>query len=533
MNPSAFRLPTLGTDAAPAFTTARACRDWLATQPMGDGVQAQALLARQLNLLNRYELAAAERLKILELLRDPIAFAQGEAARRFAGRPLPLAPPEQAGLEANLALWQALQTGYLHCLAGDEDVRPHAALAAQRAIAALRAELADICRAPHDPPARLWRSLHLVYASAERLGAAADRVNDSLQADYPASSVLSAYAQTLLLQRAGPFELSARQLAQVLRWLERWGTKVSALTAPPAAPKIPPLVVDLGADRPEATAPAAGGPLRWLDLESLATGVKKRILRLQRGESPLSLKLGEDCVQPACENLLKRLYLDWFKDGAARRHPRRTAQGHCRLATGFEAIHYHVSGKPFRQPVQGALLSKRQADEIATFGRLTTRHEDDAARNPGYAAEEWRVLDESAAGFRLARPLAQAGARMGGGQLLAVQLAAGGGYRLAATRWARIAQGTELQMGGSIVPGAPLAVAVRGTGLTAAQEKFQPGFLLPAVPAVNEPESVILPAGWFRAGRILELYAEAPGQIRLTGSLERGTDFERVGFVRL
>ena len=530
----AFQLPEPGTEQPPAFASARACRDWLSVQPLANAAQAQALLLRQINLLNRHAVGAAERLKILELLRDPIAFAQTESARKFAGRPLPLAAAEQAGLDANRSLWQAVQAGYLlclrACLEGDTDVLPHASMAAQRAIGALRAELIDIYRAPSDPPASLWQTLHSIYAAAEKLKAETHPVSDTLQSEHPASSVAADYAQTLLLHRASPFELSSRQLLQAERWLQRWGGKVAVLGGPPAEPKVPPLIVDLAGDRPEVSLPHLEGELRWLDLSDLSRSVKKRIVRLQRGDAPASLGLGEDCVQPSCENLLKHLYQYWFKGGAARLHPRHSGDGNCRLVTGLDAIHYYLSGKIFRQPGHGSSLSKQQAEEIATFGRVATRHEDDYSQMHGYAVEEWQVLDESAAGLRLARPLRQAGGRIGGGQLAAISPGGARGFLLAVARWSRIAGGTELQAGLNILPGIPLPVALRGTGLSAANEKYRQGFVLPAVPALKEPETVIVPAGWFRSGRIIELYGESSRQIRLTKALDRGSDFERATF---
>lgn len=531
---AAFRLPEMGGSQVPAITSARACRDWLAAQPLSNAAQAQTLLLRQLNLLNRYSLAPAERLKILELIRDPIAFAQGESARKFAGRPLPLAPAEQAGLDANRTLWQAVQTGYLHCLAaclnGDADVRPHAALAAERVIGALRAELIDLYRAPIDPPASLWQTLHRVYATAEKLGAAEQPVADSLQTEHPASSVLAAYAQTLLLHRASPYELSTRQLLQVERWLQRWGGKVAAMTGPRLEPKVPPLIVDLDGDRPDVTLPAVGGQLRWLDLDELARSIKRRIVHLQRGESPASLKLGEDCPQPGCEKLLRHLYQYWFKGGAARVHPRRGGNGSCRMVTSLEAIHYYLSGKPFRQPGHVADLSKQQADEIATFGRVATRHEEDFSQLHGFMVEGWKVLDESATGFRLARPLTQPGGRVGGDQLVAVMADGAPGFLLGVTRWSRIADGRELQAGVSIVPGTPQPVSLRGTGLSAANEKYRQGFLLPPTEALNEPASVIVPAGWFRNGRLIEVYLDSSRQLRLSKLIERGSNFERAAY---
>ncbi len=527
-----FDLPDTSTEQPPAFTSARGCSEWLSVQPLGNATQAQALLLRQLNLLNRHVIAPAERLKILDLVRDPVAFVQSEMTRKFAGRPLPLAPPEQAGMDSNRALWQAVQTGYLHCLAacveGNPELKPHTALAAQRALCALRMELLDLYRAPVDPPPRLWQALHRVFSAAERLGALDQPVNDSLQAEHPACSVAAAYAQALLLARANPYELPARQLVFVERWLHRWAGKVTVQDAPPAEPKVPPLMVDLAADTPEAA--GEGGQLRWLDLSELSRSVKRRIAHLQKGESPASLGLGEDCMQPACENLLRHLYQQWFRSGAERLHPRRSGNGICLLVTGMEGIHHYISGKIFRPPGEADAMTKTQIEEIATFGRLATRRDDDYSQMQGFMVEEWRILEESANGIRLTRPLSQRGGRIGGGQLAAVMPAGSRGYLLAVVRWSRLAGSAELQAGVQILPGNPQTVALRGTGLAAVKEKYRPGLLLPAVPALKEPESVIVPSGWFRAGRVLDLYMDASRQIRLSRQIERGSDFERCAF---
>jgi hypothetical protein len=233
---------------------------------------------------------------------------------------------------------------------------------------------------------------------------------------------------------------------------------------------------------------------------------------------------------PVAKNLLKHLYQQWFKGGAARLHPRRAGGGTCRLVTGLDAIHYYLSGKIFRQPGQSEAMSKTQADEIATFGRVATRHEEDYSQLQGFMVEEWRVLDESATGYRLMRPLSQAGGRVGGGQMVAIMPEGSRSFLLAVARWSRLTGGAELQAGIQIMPGNPLTVALRGTGLTAINEKYRPGFKLPAVPALKYPESVIVPAGWFRAGRVIELYEQSARPIRLTQQLDRGSDFERCAF---
>src|SRR5574340_255948 len=529
-------LPALSNHQPPAFNSARDCREWLSVQPLANPAQAQTQLLRQLNLLNRFQVPPSERLKILELMRDPIAYAQGEAARRFAARPLPLAEGEQAGLAANRQLWQALLVGYMHCLdaarGGDRDVLPHAGLIIQRAIAAVRAELHDLYQVPLDPPSHLWKILHFLYDAAERLGVAQAPVTDSLQSVHPSTTPQAAYVQALLLYRAGPCELSPRQLQQVERWMQRWSRKVAVLDSAPATAKVAPLAVDLDSSDAAGAEPARMTRPRWLELSALASSIKKRITRLKQGDTPESLKLGDDCVQPACENLLRHLYRHWFKGGAPRAYVRHAGQGTCRIVGGVEAIHYYMSGRIFRQPGASG-VSKREADEIATFGRIAMRYDEDFSQQHGYIIESWRLLDESPVGLRIVRAVDQPGVRLAAGRLLAVHPGEARGFLLAMIRWIRITGDDQLQCGVAIFPGTPRCVAVKGSGLAAANDKYRQGFILPAAPALNEPESVIVPVGWFRRGRVIEMVDDALKQVSLTRLVERGTDFERALFDRI
>ena len=87
-----FDLPPTGTEQSPAFLTAITCQDWLATVPLANAVQAQSMLMRQLALLHRFTLPPSDRFTILEALRGPLGDVQDDAAKKFAGKPLPLAP---------------------------------------------------------------------------------------------------------------------------------------------------------------------------------------------------------------------------------------------------------------------------------------------------------------------------------------------------------------------------------------------------------------------------------------------------------
>ena len=71
----------------PQFSDARACRQWLAALPLTNIALAHTALTTQLEQLNRAAISPLERLKISELLREPIAFVQQELARKYVKNP--------------------------------------------------------------------------------------------------------------------------------------------------------------------------------------------------------------------------------------------------------------------------------------------------------------------------------------------------------------------------------------------------------------------------------------------------------------
>ncbi|HTY99589.1 MAG TPA: hypothetical protein VMB75_07130 [Rhodocyclaceae bacterium] len=534
-------LPPTGSEQPPAFTTAEECRSWLANSALADGARAQASLLGQLGLLKRYALPAAERLAVLELLEPTVAFAQTECQRKFAGRPLPLGGAEQAVYDACQAIWLAMITNYRHCLeaalADDAPLRPQAGLILLRALKHLAAAQTDAYRGGHPPGTDSWRLAHGFFAAAEKLGIA-----DQPVAGQPRNATPQAvYGEIMLLHAASPHELTSRQLTWVVRWANRWAGKLKVSATPPiAGEKAVPLCVDLASDRPAAYQPAAGTGQRWLDTTELRRSLSSRLAHLDQGQDPAKLQLGQDCPQPACGQLLKQVYRRWCRGGVPRRHERHAAEGHCAFVGGIEAIHYYLSGrKPFRPPGQADMDQlRREREEIATFGRVATRRDENFSQQQGFQVEEWDVLadweavDESTTGLHVARPANRANGRIGAGQLVAVQPAGSRSLLLGNVRWSMVDDDGRLHAGVMVFPGQPEPVALRSTGLAAVKEKYRQAFLLPALASLAEQATAIVPAGWFRRDRILEVFTDRPSQIRLTELVDRGADFDRVAFER-
>ena len=411
-------------------------------------------------------------------------------------------------------------------------MRAQAGLLCQRALFYIGLRMFHHHRAYREVPAGDWRSLHAVYAAAEKLGVAEEPVKDFLNRDVQDTSPRVAYARAVLTALSNPNELTQRQLTFVAYLLERWASKLEISAKLVAEDEgVAPLVAELESDAcPSRGTGGAPREPRYLDTRKLAKSLRNRVALLRKGESPAKLALGEDCVQPACEQLLVHLYRHWCVGKASRVLERRAASADADVCSDLAAIHHYISGRVFRPPGDQAELTEKQRQEIATFGRVSTREEDEYSGQQGFLIERWSIIDESAQGLRLVRGSAEPGKRVGHGQLIGVRPADSRQFILAQVRWVMGAENGDLHAGVKLLPGVPSPLAARPAGLNVEAESWVPALGLTAVPALNAPASLILGPGWYKPKRVIELHAESPSKVRLTEVMERGADFERVAY---
>ena len=526
-------LPEFSPDANPDFTDSASCAAWLAELPLVNVAPSQMRLLDQLQALNRFDMPAAERLAVLEALREPIYFVQAEQIKKLASKPLPLTQVERGIFGQVVELWQELLAGYQHCLksAAEGKREGRIALICQRALDCVASNMFDHCRVYYAFPDAYWLALHQLYCHADEAGEAATGVGDSVKkAD---ASCAEVYVRALLFVLANPNEQQQKQLLQIQGWLERWAQHVPIRRTPPEDKSLPPLLLDFSAARGVFREAGADGrrPARWLDMGEIAHILKKRVVLLRKGEPPANLGLGDDCAMPGVEQLLVQLFRLWCEGKSGRAQARRSVIEKAQACNTLVSIHYQISGKTFRQPGHATELTRRQHDEIAAFGHASTRHEEAYIEAGGYAVEDWVLQEESLSGLRIMRPANSSGGRYGHMQLIAVRPADAKNFLVGVVRWLRTDRDGGLLVGIRIVPGVPRAVAVRPTGINAQSEKFIPALYCPAVAALaalTSPACLILPPGWYRPKRVVEVYGDTSELLLLSGPIERGSDFERV-----
>jgi hypothetical protein len=224
------------------------------------------------------------------------------------------------------------------------------------------------------------------------------------------------------------------------------------------------------------------------------------------------------------------LYRQWCQARPPRGAERKRVSDRVQACTGLDAIHYYVSGRVFRLATTFKELTARQRDEIATFGRVSTRDDEDYSVAQGFLLEHWQLEDESAQGLKMLRRAGHPGRRMAQGQLVGVRLADAKSFQIGQVRWLLACDPGDLVCGVRLLPGLPLAAAVRGTGVNATDEKYVQAIALAAVPALKAPPTLVLAPGWFRPKRVLDAAIQKPMRVRLLEVIERGNDFERVAY---
>ena len=477
---------------------------------------------------------------LLENIRLPVGFVTEELAKRYLNKPLPLGDLEEEFFQQVVGLWLKTARAYAQCAErgapeneSEADHGRRVAMILHRCIHHTGIAIIEYQRARRELPWGLWLDLHAYYASAEEWGVATLAITDALEPMGRSTHCAASYISFLLCDMAGCFSLSVREQTLTYRWASYWSPLVSLHAAQPGEP-LPTFVVDLMQD--VALRPAVEclqiDHLRRLDTSRLALQISQIKQQLKLKVPPAQLSLGDDCSAGQCNRLLDHLSRPWSQARAPRSFRRHATSGISKLCTGFEEMHYFISGKEFEQPENVRIYNRQEFEKLFAF-----RHQDDPSQmlqisqeQLAFTVDSWEVVNQSANGFRLVRSIS--GKKMAHGQLLAICPHDGDRFLLAQTTWLMQEKGGGLIAGVKALPGMPIAIAARPRDQQGVDNgKYHRAFLLPTIASAGIAQTLVLPQGWFRSGRVIELFTDGPWQVKLQHVIEDGADFERISFV--
>ncbi len=509
-----FTLPLEPIDnrARPAFNDPAGCKKWLDQLQFTNLPKAQATLRAQLDEFNRSPARSLDRLQTLEALREPVRYVQGEFTKRLAGKPLPLDANELAILTAATGLWQSVLTGYRRCLeayqSGDAQLAPHAALLCHRCLLYGGLQIFEHLRAGYAFDDILWQQLHGLYAFAEERKLLAVEIQDELSEFERRTTCQKVYLRTLLLCYARPQALTRGQQQLLDRWLSDWIATINVeRTCAISQGDAPPLSIDLAAARGlRAVRPGdqtESDSVRFLAMVPLSKLLRVKTILLQQGQTPKHLERDGSASGADCVELLTYVHKQLCEPRPPQVSERSGATREMMVCYGLEDIHAFIANQPF-------VPGKKPAQEA------------------------WRAEEISLLGARLVRKDAK-GVRLNANRAAVVRIPENTTFRVGYIVWIRVARNDQLQMSLRFLPGAPRAISVKDAVAAAGvANPRQAGILLPAMPELGIPASLLIPRNLFQPGRLLEATL-APGsdntiRVKLGFSIEKGTDYERVSF---
>lgn len=519
-------------------TECLAALDKINAMPLND---AHTLILRMLQALYEALAPVNQHLEVLEALRDPLDRIESELARHYAEQPLPPDSEENRLLKATTKAWSLMARSYAQVARRDvvqRELEGQQPLLAQRRTHYCGRVILEFFRAHRSVPAEHWLELHECFATAENNNWVRIRVNEPHNTTWRAQSTLEAYVAVMLVELANPYARADDELILIMQWAQRFAPYFDVMPTIDRGEKgVYAVVLDEGkAIRPAAhIAPTAS--VRGFDGKRLGAQIRSAFDQIKAGVSPATLNLGEHLGREKAARLLVSLYRPWGLAACGRRHQRRATRGELAMASDWLAIGFLVSGRVFEQPRFGDnTRSLRQDLTTLTFGERVEEVKppevsiDERAEMLGFSQSRWNVLDQSVSGFRIG--VNEQFERLEYQQLIAIRPPDSLHFLLAHISWLMFREDGALEAGVHLLAGLPNMIGARVHLLQPGNRTpFSQAFMLPEVKALGVSPTVILPAGWFKSERIIEIYRDGRReQIRLIKPLILGANFVQCTF---
>jgi cyclic-di-GMP-binding protein len=494
--------------------------EFLAKLP-SNSLDAASVLQEEMEILNRQKVSPDHRFKALEIYRSHAADTVKHLAPSYCSATLPLQKNATAYAAAAKSLWLELAYGYKLTLTDQVNqlFNPNSkitALIIYRAMHALHELSMVYYQTYFNLPGNIWSDLHqLYYYSVQQ-----SLHEISLQQQGEEASINLLYKQILLMSIADPQHLAVQDIELVADYIARFAShgQLQDLGQPENPAGI--FVISLDDDKPpipyiKTTRQTDGASNILFITVELARLVHQHLQIVQSGNIPRNSGLPETASDARFQDILVYLLQHWGVS-PKRIYKRSSKNNVSQLGIGLIAAHFFLNNEQFyAQP------SSAQLQGLVSFNSAQTN----ASRSP-IKYSNWQVLNISAGGTAL-RKFPTVSAEVNIGDLLSIKNENEKTWAIAVLRWANHGEQGQLDIGAQLI--APSAKAC-GVHLTNA-DWFELALMLPAMPAIKQATSIIMSAGFYAHGRLLELDVQGTiSRIMITKLVERTRSFERFQF---
>ena len=503
--------------------------EWLAALPLSNLNESSRSILDALSALNRSKVAEDTRLKLLELYRATITELMHSLEVQFSGQPLPL--PEKSRLIASQArqLQTELAYGYKIILLDQANRKlsfgsnKQLPLVVERAIGSL-GKMLVVCYQTYAPtPAGVWAEMHVLFTYAVELGIQDEAVSDHGRQ----SSVNLAYKQALLLALLDPYRLMQGEVNKVLEYLTQFGGNAHLQPLMQTSNPSGYFLVRLDSDKPpralahDTTVTDARTDILLNTLE-LARLLHQQISQLETGVAPKALLLPFATKDFGYPNLLRRMLKHW---GIApkRLFSRTRHDAKMEICAGIRSIHHFLSGD-----LSGG-VADRAGHETTEITLELANSPLDKTSHQTYVSKNWLIINESAGGLALSKD-PQTDVQVRVGEIIGLRPEDSDAWNIGVVRWVSSENPNHLQLGAQMLAPTATPVMLRPL-ITSAGTPFQPALLLPEIPALKQPPTLVCLRGGFLPQREFLLDQKGtPQNVRATRLLEQTATFDLFEF---
>ncbi len=538
----------------------RKIEQWIETLPKANLGETARQVYKVLIETNQFDLPHQERTRFLESLREIVQYITDSMRKHFIGVAYPLPEKNQKIAAATREILIAMTTGYK--IAFEDSLnnnfmfqdKKQLALLIHRAVSYTGQTLLTSYQIYAPYPQKLWAEMHQMYAYAENHKLTRTDIADYQHRFVDKSSIQAEYLRNLLLWLTTPYRLRQGEVTKVYHTLERWVRYCEIVK--PAHPEDPAadgqFGINLGKDQPPCpivqnlfNCPPAN--CRVLQTNMLAERVRHHIQ--QSGDVISTTLTGIDMGrQDLSHDLLRRLLIAWGIE-TKRGFPRSSMQEGVQVAIGLSAIHQlltnhkqesqHIPNDPFTHHAEfESNVVKSLSDENpdiwnmvypdgkdVDLTRIVTQElaisdmpSPSSANSSLYSAEKpqkqpdfslgnWVITNESASGYCLEYAEGNS-TKAQVGELVGIRRSNNDQswkWGIGVIRWMKFNAQQEMQLGIEMLNPDATAIGLRTAAANGKDFNYQRTLLLPEIPAIKQPTTLITaPIPW-RVGNKLRL----------------------------
>ena len=540
--------------------------NWAKSLPMANTGEAARQLYQAIRELNQLHADPLLRFKLLEIVRPYIYSIGTLLAKHFLQTSISLNERQLKIANLSQSLQTHLATGYKLVVANSiANISPVdkpskiVTISIHRAITDTTSTMLRALQLYCHPPERSWSEINQLFLLAEMRQLEDYTVNDSQNRYVSTTNIRTAFIRAHLLGTAKPNNLRQQDLSQLYDATELWADRVKITDCDDESALF---IINLHRDRVAQYRQHLRDEQKPL-FRSLNTATLVQELKTYAAnpQGPSNITVPGNLTDNLLTHSIQAWGIHW-----QRSFRRMSSEGELRLCIGLSATHYYISGKKEFEKLQLELRPKndtsRPVKKVDTGNRsdndvwsgafdagrtvmpensnidldaidFINKHKKDEDEGPEvlkYPSHAVSLINTSPGGYCL-QWSGELPASIQAGEILGIQENGVRHWAIAVIRWIRHLNQRGTQLGIELLAPKAEAGAAQLLQKTGENGAFMRSLLLPAIKAIDQPATLILPRMPFRTGnKINLLHEESNGRQQLIKRIISTNSFSQFQF---